>query len=34
VTGQLNDVFVDDRSIVNSVDRRTDPCYVLEIEGA
>lgn len=33
-TGQLNDVFVDDRSIVYSVDRRSDLCYVLEIGSA
>lgn len=33
VTGQLNDVFIDDRSIVYSVDRRTDRCYVMEIEA-
>jgi hypothetical protein len=34
VTGQLNDVFIDDRSVVYAVDRRTDSCYVLEIESA
>jgi hypothetical protein len=31
VTGQLNDVFIDDRAIVYTVDRRTDLCYVLEM---
>lgn len=34
VTGQLNDVFIDDRSIIYTVDRRTDLCYVLELESA
>jgi hypothetical protein len=33
VTGQLNDVFIDDRRVIYTVDRRTDLCYVLEIEG-
>ena len=33
VTGQLNDVFIDDRRVIYTVDRRTDRCYVLEIEG-
>jgi hypothetical protein len=32
VTGQLNDVFIDDRAIVYTVDRRTDLCYVLEMD--
>ncbi len=33
-SGQLNDVFVDDRSIVYAVDRRSDLCFILEREGA
>jgi hypothetical protein len=32
--GQLNDVFVDDRAIVYTIDRRSDVCYILELEGA
>jgi len=32
--GQLNDVFVDDRSVVYAVDRKSDLCYALEIIGA
>ena len=31
--GQLNDVFVDDRAIVYAVDRKSDTCFVLELEG-
>lgn len=34
VTGQLNDVFIDDRGVIYAVDRRTDLCYMLEIESA
>jgi hypothetical protein len=30
-TGQMNDVFIDDRSVVYCVDRRADICYALEI---
>jgi hypothetical protein len=33
VTGQLNDVSVDHRRLIYTVDRRTDLCYVLEIDG-
>lgn len=33
VTGQLNDVFIDDRRVIYTVDRRTDLCYVLELGG-
>ncbi len=31
--GQLNDVFLDDRGIVYTIDRRSDVCYLLELEG-
>lgn len=34
VTGQLNDVYIDDRAVVYCVDRRTDLCYLLEMDGA
>lgn len=32
--GQLNDVFLDDRAIVYTIDRKSDTCYILELEGA
>ncbi len=32
--GQLNDVFVDDRGLVYTIDRRSDLCYLLELDGA
>lgn len=31
--GQLNDVFLDDRSILYTIDRKSDTCYILELEG-
>ena len=31
--GQLNDVFLDDRAIVYTIDRKSDTCYILELEG-
>lgn len=31
--GQLNDVFVDDRAIVYTIDRKSDVCYILELVG-
>lgn len=34
VTGQLNDIYIDDRAVVYCVDRRTDRCYVLEMDGS
>jgi len=31
--GQLNDLFVDDRGVLYTVDRKSDTCYILEIEA-
>ena len=31
--GQLNDLFLDDRSILYTIDRKSDTCFILELEG-
>ncbi|NNN07569.1 MAG: hypothetical protein HKL85_00025 [Acidimicrobiaceae bacterium] len=31
--GQLNDVFLDDRAIVYTIDRKSDTCFILELDG-
>jgi len=31
--GQLNDVFLDDRSILYTIDRKSDTCFILELNG-
>lgn len=30
-TGQMNDVFIDDRSVIYCIDRKADVCYALEV---
>ena len=32
--GQLNDLFLDDRSILYTIDRKSDTCFILELDGA
>jgi hypothetical protein len=32
--GQLNDVFLDDRAILYTIDRKSDTCFILELDGA
>jgi len=31
-SGQINDVFLDDRGLLYALDRRSDYCFVLELE--
>jgi hypothetical protein len=31
--GQLNDVFLDDRAILYTIDRKSDTCFILELDG-
>jgi hypothetical protein len=32
--GQLNDVFLDDRAILYTIDRKSDTCFILELDGS
>lgn len=32
--GQLNDVFLDDRDILYTIDRKSDTCFILQLDGA